>query len=205
MRRPRQHVNPLSLHLLAPREPLALPDDGRPVEVELGCADARFIIERAERERERLFVGLDIREVYLDEGRARVAARGLDNVRLEACNLIVDSATLFAPGRVARFFINFPDPWFKRRTKNRRWLTDETLAHLVAALAEGGEIFFQSDVFEVALEAFALLEAQPALQNVAGEWCFYRGGNPFGVRSTRETIVEEAGLPVWRLRFARRR
>jgi len=41
------------------------------------------------------------------------------------------------------------------------------------------------------------------LRNVAGEWRFLRGDNPFGVRSTREQLVEEAALPIWRLRFAR--
>ena len=43
-KRLRQHLNPLKLTALVPRAPLTLPS-GRPIDVELGCADARCLIE----------------------------------------------------------------------------------------------------------------------------------------------------------------
>ena len=89
----------------------------------------------------------------MEFGREEIERRGLDNIELQTSNLIVDLDRLFEQGRVARFHINFPDPWFKARQHNRRWLSDEAVAHLVAALQEGGEIFFQSDVWDLALEA----------------------------------------------------
>ena len=188
---------------LVPRAPLELPVGNTAVDVELGCADARFIIELAQRFPERLLVGLDIREAFLADGRASVASLGLDNVRLEVCNLLVDIGHLFAPGRIARFFVNFPDPWFKRRQHNRRWLTAEAVDALVRALQPGGEIFVQTDVWAIALESLALLEEHDRLHNVHQQWSFWRGGNPFGVRSTREVLCEQDRLPIWRLRYRR--
>ncbi len=185
---------------LVPREPLSIPD-GPEVDVELGCADARFLVELAVKEPDRLFYGLDIREAFLAEGHEAVAAHDLGNLELEVCNLLVDLDHLFAPQRISRFFINFPDPWFKRRQHNRRWLTAEALGHLLDALRPSGEVFFQSDVWELVLEAMALLEAEPRLANVRGEWSFLRDGNPYGVRSTREVICEEGPRPIWRLLY----
>jgi tRNA (guanine-N7-)-methyltransferase len=198
-KRLRQHVNPLKMTSLVPRSPLVLPN-GPAVDVELGCADARFLIELAEREPARHLVGLDIREAFLVEGHAEIAQRGLRNVQLEECNLIVDADHLFAPGRVARFFINFPDPWFKRRQHQRRWLAESTLDALVRALEPGGEILFQSDVWMLALEALGLLEAHVGLNNTCGPWTFLRK-NPVGVCSTREEICEAEQRKIWRLLF----
>ena len=39
--------------------------------------------------------------------------------------------------------------------------------------------------------------------NQAGEWTFWRDGNPYGVRSWREQNAEETGLPIWRIRYTR--
>lgn len=201
-RRYRQHVNPLKMTSLVPREaPLSLPS-GPEVEIELGCGDAQFLIQRAEREPDRLFVGLDIRDEFMEFGREEIERRGLDNIELQTSNLIVDLDRLFEQGRVARFHINFPDPWFKARQHNRRWLSDEAVAHLVAALQEGGEIFFQSDVWDLSLEALSVLEASEALYNAAGEWTFTRD-SPFEARSSREVACMEGGLSIWRLLFVR--
>jgi len=202
-RRLRQHVNPLKASCLVARTaPLPI-EGGRPLEVELGCGDALFLLERAQRLPERLFIGLDIRDKFLLEAREELARRGLSNVALHASNLIVDLPQLFPPGRVQRFHINFPDPWFKRRQHNRRWLSAQALPWLCAALAEGGELFFQSDVWDNALEALALFESSPQLQNMAGEWSFLRE-SPFAERSARELACLEAGRSIWRLLFRRR-
>ena len=199
-KRHRQHLNPLKMTALVPREaPLPLPAD-RLVEGELGCADARFCLERAAADPAALLVGLDIREVFLADAREALAELGLDNVWLEESNFIVDMDRLFEPGSVARFFINFPDPWFKRRQRNRRWLTDEAVGHLVRALRPGGEVFFQSDVWDLVLEALAMLEACDALENVRGPWTFH-GDSPFQARSTREVICTEEEKPIWRLLY----
>jgi len=201
-KRYRQHVNPLKMTSLVPRGPVMLPPDGL-VEVELGCGDAAFIIGRAAHLPERFCLGLDIREEFMEFGRARIAQLGLSNVRLEATNLIVDADRLFPPGRVHRFYINFPDPFFKARQHRRRWLTAETLAHLVRALRPGGELFFQSDVWDISLEALALLEGDDGLVNARGPWTFLQE-HAYGVTSSREDACTAEQLKIWRMLFVRR-
>jgi tRNA (guanine-N7-)-methyltransferase len=201
--RVRQHVNPESpfFERMA-LAPLAL--DARPVELEIGCAEAQFLFERARQDPGRRYVGLEIRDrmVRWVNQQAR-----LDGLPVEAifCHANHHLATLFGPGSVDRVYLNFPDPWFKRKHHERRMI-DPGLAEAIAVIARpGAELLFQSDVWEIALDAMAAFDAMDdRFDNLAGPWSFWRGPHPFGVRSWREQHCEEDGLPIWRLRYRRR-
>ena len=196
----RQHVNPLKMTAMVPREaPLSL-EPGRPVEAELGCGDAHFLIQRAEADPDTTFVGLDIRDEFLQVARNEVERRGLTNVTLCTTNLIVDSDRLFVPDQVRRVFVNFPDPWFKARHANRRWFNATSLSHLVDALCPGGQLCYQTDVWDLAIEALGLLEADPTLRNRAGEWTFIKKP-PFPQRTNRERACLAEGKRIWRMLF----
>lgn len=197
----RQHVNPLKASLLVARAArLELPA-GREIEVEIGCAEAQFLFERAAKDPARVEVGLEIREELVGPVNRKAKELGVD-VRAVFCNVNVELGRLFAPGSVARFFVNFPDPWFKRRQHKRRVMDDELAEACWRALRPGGELFFQSDVFDLTLDALAVLEARPdRLENLAGEWSFWKRGNPYGVRSRREVGCAEEGAPVWRMLY----
>jgi tRNA (guanine-N7-)-methyltransferase len=208
MRRVRQHVNPLESRYLNPRRVrLELPAD-REIEVEIGCADAMFLFERAEQARRegvpRTEVGLEIREEFIDDVNERAAARGLD-VRAFFSHANVDLPFYFAPGQVARFFVNFPDPCFKKKQQKRRVMAPELIHDIHVALAPGGELFFQSDIWDTALDAMDIIEGKDELfENQAGAWSFWKGGNPYGCRSRREKGCAEEGLPVWRILYRKR-
>jgi tRNA (guanine-N7-)-methyltransferase len=84
-------------------------------------------------------------------------------------------------------------------------MVDEVLAEGVAAVAQSGaDVFVQSDVWDIALDAMSTFERDDRFVNLAGEWTFWRDGNPYGVRSLREQNAEETGLVIWRLRYRRR-
>ena len=198
----RHHVNPLRQKLLhiAPGA-LRLPPEAPPsLEIELGCADAQFLFELARRDRQTSYVGVEIRRPLVDDVNERAAAEGLFHLRAVFAHINIDLQTLLGGYRVRRFFINFPDPWFKRAQKKRRLLTPELAALLAALLTPDGELFFQSDVWDLALDAMAVLETTPGLANAAGEWSFVRQ-SPYAARSLREDRVQARGLPVWRMLY----
>jgi tRNA (guanine-N7-)-methyltransferase len=177
---------------------------GREVEAELGCADARFLFERAPHHPETYFLGLEIREPLVDEVNEKAAAAGLANLRAVFCNINIDLPTLVPDASLARVYVNFPDPWFKRRHHKRRLMDAELARAIHTVLAPGGELLFQSDVWPIALDAMGVLDAADDLfVNQSGAWSFHRGPNPYGVRSWREQHCEEAGLPIWRLLYRR--
>jgi tRNA (guanine-N7-)-methyltransferase len=202
-KRVRHHVNPLRADFLE-REAAALPLPERgDVEVELGCADAQFLFERAAHHPETFFVGLEIREPLVEQVNLDAAERGVANVRAFFAHVNVDLDALFPDERLAHAFLNFPDPWFKRRHRKRRVVTPELVASLHRKLRPDGTLFFQSDVFGLALDALDVFESEPArFANLAGPWSFARE-NPFGARSLRETRCEELGARIWRMHYRR--
>ena len=197
----RQHVNPTALHFeqfRGERPPL----DGRRVEMEIGCADAQFLFERAALDPTQLYVGLEIREdlVALVNKRARSRATPVHAV---FCQAQLHTKDLFPAASVDRVFVNFPDPWFKRKHHGRRMVDDVLADQIAHALRPGGELFVQTDVWDLALDGLTAFELDPRFVNQAGEWTFWKQGNPYGVRSWREQNAEETGLPIWRIMYHR--
>jgi len=203
----RQHVNPLGASYLEVRaQTIPPPPSCARVEVELGCADAKFSFELAERHPTWFVVGLEIREALVDRNRDRARRRGLGNLEFGYCNVNVDLDRVFAPASVDRFHVLFPDPWFKARHHKRRVVEPGMLAVVARQLRAGGELHFASDVFEVALAAMAELEHDDALalgfENLAGPWAFTRP-NPCNASSRREDTTLARGQRVWRMRYRR--
>jgi tRNA (guanine-N7-)-methyltransferase len=201
--RVRQHVNPLKSDLLEIADvPRVTVVPGQPLEVELGAAEAHFLLDRGAAEPDTLFVGIEIRRELVEATNADCARRGIRNVRLIFANMSVDLPRLFQPGGVRRFFLNFPDPWFKSRQHKRRVINPGLVAELARALQPGGELWVMTDIFELALDAMAALETSPLYESAAGAWTFARA-NPYGAKSRRERQCEQEGAPIWRLLYRR--
>lgn len=194
----RQHVDPRGAFFaeFRGRIPSLRPD--QEVELEVGCADAQFLFERAALEPTRAYIGLEIREELVDLVNQRALAEQLP-VTAVFCHAPLHLQTVLGRNRVRRAFINFPDPWFKRCHRDRRMVDDQLASSLEHVLAPGAELFVQTDVFDIALDAMSVFE--PRFFNAAGEWTFWRQGNPYGVRSWREQNAEENGLPIWRIMY----
>ena len=65
---------------------------------------------------------------------------------------------------IARVFMHFPDPWWKKRHAKRRLISDELLDQLARLLRPGGELFIQTDVQERAEEGLAQLREHPRFE-----------------------------------------
>ncbi|HZL17733.1 MAG TPA: tRNA (guanine-N7)-methyltransferase [Polyangia bacterium] len=202
--RVRQHVNPLKSDLLEIAEvPRIVASPGTPIEVELGAAEAHFLIDRARADRGTQFVGIEIRRELVGATNVECQRMGLDHVRSVFANMSVDMSRLFAEASVYRFFLNFPDPWFKSRQRKRRVIGPGLVREIARALAIGGELFVQTDIFGLALDAMAALEAETAaFANAREPWTFLRE-SPFAAKSRRERQCEHEGARVWRLLYRR--
>lgn len=200
----RQHVNPLRsdfLHIDLPQ--LELPAE-RPVEVELGSAEAYFLMERAVEDPRRSYVGVEIRREMVDFANREAARRGLSQVHSVFANVSVDLARLFRPSSVSRFFINFPDPWFKHRQRKRRVVGEELVDQLLPLLTADGEVHVATDIFDIALDAMAVLERENprCFRSLHEPWSFVPQSR-FAARSWRERHCEAEAIRIWRLAYRR--
>jgi tRNA (guanine-N7-)-methyltransferase len=128
-----------------------------PLHVELGVGKGTFISELATQEPGINFVGIEAQPEVLYQAAKRVTARAVPNVRL----LHFDAGgitDIFSPAEVRRLYINFCDPWPKKRHAKRRLTCGLFLARYRIIMSPGGELFFKTDnadLFAFSLEEFA--------------------------------------------------
>ncbi|MCL2198193.1 MAG: tRNA (guanosine(46)-N7)-methyltransferase TrmB [Defluviitaleaceae bacterium] len=138
------------------RGEIALPA-GKPIHLEIGCGKGRFIIETSRRYPDIQHVAVERDETIL----ATAARRAEENDAATSLVFVVadvnDGLDFIKPGEVSRLYINFCDPWSRKKKWAKRRLTYDTFLELYEKL-QIPEIFFKTDnriLFESSLESFS--------------------------------------------------
>ncbi|AKT37705.1 tRNA (guanine(46)-N(7))-methyltransferase TrmB [Chondromyces crocatus] len=177
-----------------------------PVEIEVGPGRGGFLFERAVACPQARLVGLEIRLKWSAIVDDRLRKRGF-GARVRALNADAREALrrLRPDGSVARFYLHFPDPWWKKKHQKRLVMSPDLLDEMARLLEDGGELFVQTDVEERAGLYAAQIGAHAAFEPAGDqEGAPELAENPYGARSPREHRAIEDGLPVTRLRYRRR-
>jgi tRNA (guanine-N7-)-methyltransferase len=130
----------------------------QPLEVELGCGDASFLVEYAGRNPEKNFIGVERllgRIKKLDRKGRRAGLANLRGVRIESSYFL---QYLLPPRSAVALHIYFPDPWPKQKHRKHRLIGDCFPALARAALAPGGVVYLRTDdadYFRQMTEVFA--------------------------------------------------
>lgn len=128
-----------------------------PIHIELGTGKGNFITTLAEQNPDINFFGVELHEEVLIKAVKKAEAKGLTNMSFLWMN-VNDLEEYFAPGEVNRIYLNFSDPWPKKRHAKRR-LTDRSfLAKYKNVLNPDGYIQLKTDnetLFEYSLNEFA--------------------------------------------------
>ena len=128
----------------------------REIRLELGCGKGRFTCEQALREPDVLLLALEKVPDAMVVAMERAMEQKIPNVRFldRDAELLPE---IFEPGEIARLYINFPDPWLKKKQFKRRLTAPAFLDKYKALLPEQGEVWFKSDnapLFDWSLESF---------------------------------------------------
>lgn len=171
------------------------------IEIELGFGRGAFLLGRAEVARTTRLIGIEIKKKLAFFVEKRRKDRELSNVRVFGDDARVVLPRLGPDGSVARFFIHFPDPWWKKRHAHRRILDDVLLDQVARLLRKDGELFVQTDVDDRAASMLEVLRARKEFAVEGADGLVL--ANPYGAKSNREVRAEEDGLPIYRI-LARR-
>jgi tRNA (guanine-N7-)-methyltransferase len=142
-------------------ELLKLPDlfpKPQPLEVELGCGDASFLVEYARRNPDKNFIGVERllgRIKKLDRKGRCAGLANLRGVRIESSYFL---QYLLPPCSAVALHVYFPDPWPKKRHRKHRLIGADFPALARAALAPGGIVYLRTDdadYFRQMTEVFA--------------------------------------------------
>ena len=128
-----------------------------PIHVEVGSGKGAFVSGMAKANPEINYIGIDIQKSVLSYALDKVLATDVPNIKL----LWVDGSDLtdyFEEGEIDRLYLNFSDPWPKKRHEKRRLTYQSFLATYQQILPENGEIHFKTDnrgLFEYSLVRFS--------------------------------------------------
>ena len=196
---------PIRYELLARRPPegvidleTLVPGTGE-LELEIGFGRGRFLIERAQAAPGSRIVGIEIKSKWSHLVEERRKKLGLGNVVALYGDAREVLPRLGPDGSLARAFVHFPDPWWKKRHARRRVVDDALMTQLGRLMRPGGALFVQTDVEERAIAMAERIAGSASFRVAPG----FAQPNPYGARSNREARADEDGLPVFRIHATR--
>lgn len=228
LRRPNPNLD-LSRSLRTPEE---LPEtissrtlfgDDRPLEMEVGSGKGLFLQTESARRPEHNFFGIEIARKYATHAAARFARREQFNAMM----LAGDATPLFADprqggasnpteaawrrefpriadGSLEAVHVYFPDPWWKKRHRKRRVLSDSNVRQFSRTLRVGGRLHFWTDVldyFELTVELIA--EIAPELGVPLPEQQ-KDSAHDLDYHTHFERRSRQFGIPVYRVCYRKR-
>jgi tRNA (guanine-N7-)-methyltransferase len=166
-----------------------------PLMVEVGFGNGLFLTEQARHAPEANFVGIELSWARVQHLAERLDAAGLAHVRLIHGEAHVAMQYLFASNTIQEIFINFPDPWPKKRHYARRLIQSELVALVYDRLVSGGRVTIATDDPNYAEWIAAILESQEELGSCFSTTAVHELG---GRRPTKyEQKARGANLPVY--------
>jgi tRNA (guanine-N7-)-methyltransferase len=118
---------------------------GRPVWLEIGFGGGEHMVHMAAAHPDIGIIGCEpfVNGVAMLLGKIRAA--GVSNLAIHPGD-VRDLFEVLPPASIARAFLNYPDPWPKRRHHRRRFVTPGHLLPLARVMAPGAEFRIASDI-----------------------------------------------------------
>ncbi|MBM6685146.1 tRNA (guanosine(46)-N7)-methyltransferase TrmB [Faecalicatena contorta] len=135
-----------------------------PVYIEIGMGKGQFLTEMAARHPDRNYIGIERYSSVLLRAVERLDkleadSRALENIRF-ICMDAAQIGEVFEKGEVRGIYLNFSDPWPKKRHARRRLTSRGFFARYDQVLAPEGRVEFKTDNQD--LFRFSLEEADEA-------------------------------------------
>ncbi|EUJ29736.1 tRNA (guanine-N(7)-)-methyltransferase [Listeria grayi] len=168
-----------------------------PIHIEIGSGKGSFVSGMAKQNPEINYIGIEIVESIIISALDKVLEAEVDNVRL----LSVDAAYLtdyFEDAEIARVYLNFSDPWPKKRHAKRRLTYPQFLDSYKQILKPDGDIHFKTDnrgLFEYSLVTFSEYPLQLTYLSLDLHKSDFEGN----IMTEYEAKFSEKGFPIYRL------
>ncbi len=124
--------------------------------VEVGCGKGKFTAETAAANPDVLLIAVERCREAMVVAMETAQKMGLTNVFFIDMD-VANIEEIFAFGEMDRLFINFPDPWPRKKNAKRRLTHRAFLDKYCRTVKEGGEIHFKTDnapLFAYSVEEF---------------------------------------------------
>jgi len=152
----------LSSHFIQSLDELAAPLDvaaifhrHAPLEIEVGSGKGMFLVDAARAFSHHNFLGIEVSKKYARFAAAKLMAADLPHARMIHGDGLRLLREFIPDGSIAAVHVYFPDPWWKRRHRERRVMNEAFVRDIERVLQPGGKLHFWTDVkeyFDVSLQ-----------------------------------------------------
>jgi len=125
--------------------------------VEVGCGKGKFTAETAQANPTVLMIAVERCREAMVVAMEKAKAMGLKNVFYIDMD-VANMEEVFAAQEIDRLFINFPDPWPRKKNAKRRLTHRGFLDKYCQVVRTGGEFHFKTDnapLFEFSVDEFS--------------------------------------------------
>ena len=165
-------------------------------QLEIGSGKGEFLLRMANKFPNELFIGIEKNVTCAGISMKKLVENEINNAKLiyrdggEIVKIIKDKA-------VKNIFLNFSDPWPKKRHHKRRLTSINFLNEYRRILADNGKIIFKTDntdLFEYSIEMF-----KENNFNIVSIDNNYDGSDQFDAQTEYEEYFRNEGTPINRL------
>ena len=140
--------------------------NNNPLKVEIGFGMGDFLIEMAARERYSNFIGIDFTKSGVQSLLTKVKTNQLENIRVVYGDARNKFSALFLDEELETVYVNFPDPWPRKRHLKRRLFNPEFVNLLAQKLGPGGHIYMATDSEPYVQQMMEYFDAELSCQNM---------------------------------------
>lgn len=165
------------------------------VYLEIGSGKGEFIIKMSEKFPDLTFIGVEKNVTC-----AGISAKKIVETGSKAKLLWIDAAELlprFKDGSINTIFLNFSDPWPKKRHHKRRLTSDLFLKEYLRVIKSGGRLIFKTDNIDLFNDSLEYFESSPF--KLISKTNNYLGDDEFDTQTEYEAFFRNEGTPINRV------
>lgn len=174
--------------------------NSNPLSLEVGFGNGKFLIEIAAVNPQINFFGIDFYHKGIRKLVTRINKLQIQNIRILYGDARERIPQIFEAGQLDSIFINFPDPWPKKRHIKRRLIKPNFISMLTSKVTPEGHIHLATDSEPYASEMMQYLSDATGLKNCYGPGKFREQREDFP-QSKYERNFINAGEKIFYLEF----
>ena len=173
-----------------------------PLKLEIGFGMGNFLIEMAAQEPHINFIGMDFYHKGIRKLMTRIKKLQLENIRVAYGDVRFKIPLLFKDHELNAVYINFPDPWPKKRHIKRRLIKPDFVRILGGKLVQEGRVYLATDFEPYAIEILEYFNSDSSFRNLDPRSGFLESRDDLPKTKYQKNFIN-AGHKIYYLEYSR--
>ena len=164
--------------------------------LEIGSGKGQFLVDMAKKFSDKFFIGVERNVTCSGITCKKLVEEEITNAKL----MFIDAEALMKEikdNSIESIFLNFSDPWPKKRHHKRRLTAESYLNNYYRVLKKGGRLIIKTD--NVDLFSFTVENLENSLFKLVSKTDDYQDYDEFDTMTEYEKSFREVGTPIHRI------